>query len=134
MSMLARLSRAYADRVRKAVVRIKASDLTAAAHSQAIAFGDIPAEAIIIGYRAKVAVAFSDGAAGVFTVSLGDGTTAALFASALALGAIAKLVPAAGLSILGDAGDAQFTATVAAGVNVKNATAGDVTITLFYIL
>lgn len=132
MSTLNRIERGYKDRVRKAIVRVKAADLTAAAHSQAIAAGSIPPEAVVLGYKSVVAEAFTDGAGATFTADLGDGTTADKIASAVAFRSTGKAVPAAGLSVLVDGGT--WTITVKAGVNVNTATAGDATVTIFYIV
>ena len=132
MAMLARLKRALANGVRRESTTITAAQLTAAAGSQEFEFAGVPADAIVLGYKVDITIAFTDGAAGAFTLDLGDGTTADSIADGLDLSSIAKLVAAAALSVL--ISTAKLSATVLADVNVGTATAGAMKVTVFYIV
>jgi hypothetical protein len=94
---------------------------------------DLPANAVILGYEVRVSAAFTDGAAGVFTLDVGvqAGDTDALIDGA-ALGTIQNIANAPGIRPTGRYGAVRLLATVLGTVNVANATAGAAVIEVYY--
>lgn len=113
---------------------IVAADLTDADGSQTFNFGSaLPANAVLLSRHISVTEAFTDGAAGVFTLDVGDSDVDAIVDGA-ALGTIAELFGTSGVRSGGLWGGLTPTATVLGTVNVTTATLGAVTITLYYMV
>ncbi len=118
--------------VQKVSLTITDADLTDADGAQTFNIGSaLPANAVVIGHAITVAEAFTDGAAGVFTLDVGDTDVDAIVDGA-ALGTIAALHGPLGVQSGGRYGAVQLTATVLGTVNLDTATAGEVTIEVFY--
>ncbi len=108
------------------------ADLTDADGAQTFNLGAaLPANAVVFGHAITVTEAFTDGAAGVFTLDVGDTDVDAIVDGA-ALGTIAALHGPLGVQSGGRYGSVQLTATVLGSVNVTTATAGAVLIEIFY--
>jgi hypothetical protein len=126
------LANGTAANVLKATLTIGFADLTDADGSQTFNFGAaLPANAVLLSRHISVTEAFTDGAAGVFTLDVGDTDVDAIVDGA-ALGTIAELFGTSGVRSGGRWGGTTPTATVLGSVNVTTATAGSVTIELFY--
>jgi len=105
------------------------------------AAGALPAGAVLMGYRKRVATAFSGGGAGVVTVDVGfpglnlgdlldDGQTVFTGVAAETYGAGANALPTVRRSIGGLTLQAKFDANV----NVADLTAGSVTFDVYYMV
>jgi hypothetical protein len=126
------LKNGTAQDVQKLSLTIVAADLTDADGAQTIAFGSaFPANAVLLSRHISVTEAFTDGAAGVFTLDVGDTDVDAIVDGA-ALGTIAELFGISGVRSGGRWGGTTPGATVLGTVNVTTATLGSVTIELFY--
>ena len=115
-------------------LNITDADLTDEDGSQSFDFGSaLPANAVILGYDIRVAEAFTDGAAGTFTLDVGiSGGDLDQLVDGAALGTIANIANAPGVRPTGRYGNITLAATVLGSVNVDTATAGDVTIEVVY--
>jgi len=122
--------------IKKASLAIGFADLTATATSQSFDFAaTLPATAILVGSYIDVTVAFDDGSTGVFTADVGvkSGDTDAIIDGA-DIETVAKTAAAKGADPYGFYGGVQVAVLVDAGaVNVDTATAGAMTVELFYI-
>ncbi len=108
------------------------ADLTDADGAQTFNLGAaLPANAVVFGHAITVTEAFTDGAAGVFTLDVGDTDVDAIVDGA-ALGTIAALHGPLGVQSGGRYGAVQLTATVLGTVNVTTATAGSALVEIFY--
>lgn len=95
----------------------------------------LPANACIVGYDVRVTEAFTDGAAGVFTLDVGlSGGDLDQLIDGLALGSIANLGNAPGVRPTGKYGAVTLAATVLGSVNVDTATAGAAVVDVFYFV
>ncbi len=113
---------------------ITAADLTDADGSQTFNLGSaLPTNAVVIGHSIDVTAAFTDGAAGVFSLDVGYSDVDAIVDGA-SLAAIAKLHGPLGVRSGGRYDGVQMTATVLGTVNVTTATLGSVTVEIFYVL
>jgi|SRR6185436_12225587 len=138
MSMLDRVNKAAAARVRALVKTIGEADLTAAATTQTLDIGDVPPGAQVLGVSLDTYTPFTGGSLSAMTLSIGDANdddvivaAANAFAAAVdgqtstrPLGISPNKRYAAATTL-----KAKFTAT---GDNVVNATAGAVTIRVLY--
>lgn len=110
------------------------ADLTEADGSQTFNFGSaLPANAILLGRDVDVTEGFTDGVAGVFTLDVGTADVDAIIDGA-AIGTIAVVSGPNGVRHSGAYGGVTPTATVLADVNVTTATAGAMTINLYYLV
>jgi len=114
-------------------LNITDADLTDTDTSQAFDFASaLPTNALIQGITLVVTEAFSDGSTGTFTATLGDGTTADQYASALDIDATAGTV--AGSAVWQPASGVTPTLTVTGSVNLNTASAGDATVHIWYAI
>ena len=129
-------TRAHEASVQVATRSVGIADLTAAAGHQSFDFAAaLPADAVVVGAYVDVTEAFTDGAAGTFTVDLGvsGGTTDALVNGGDITTAIAKIGTPAGGAPRGWYGGTTFAVDVIGTVNVDTATAGALTAKIAYI-
>lgn len=112
------------------------ADLTEADGAQSFDFASaLPANAVILGYDVRVTEGFTDGAAGTFTMDVGiSGGDLDQLVDGIAIGAIANLGNAPGVRPTGRYGAITLAATVLGSVNVDTATAGALTVEVFYAL
>lgn len=122
---LHREKKAFEGRVREVRCTLTAAELQALAGGVttfAKQFGTIPADAIILFSLLKRSVAFTDGAAGTFGATVGDGTTAD---NVMAVGDIdggTTPVLTAEDALISDGGT--FTLNVSGSVDLNTVTAG----------
>lgn len=130
---LDREKKAYAGRVREVVCTLTVAELQALANGVTTlvkTFGVIPPNAIIMYSLLKRTVAFTDGAAGTFGATVGDGTTADnVMATGDIDGGTTDVLTAE--TSLVDGGT--FTLTVTASVDLNTATAGSCEVAIRFI-
>jgi hypothetical protein len=136
MALMTRITKAFKGRVRKATATIGFAELAALAagvktYSKDLAPADIPPDATVIGYVAKLSAEFV-GVTGLVG-DIGDDTTPDGIAADLDFtSAAANLVPATGLCLYQTA--STFAARVDGGANDLNtATAGAVEFVIWYV-
>jgi hypothetical protein len=135
--MLARVNEAHRGHIRRASVRVTATELAAAGATTTFAktFGPIPPGAFMLGVILKRIVAVAGGS-NTYALTIGDGTTANLILAA-ANGDIDG-----GTTTVGNSPDGvvvpnggTFTATVTSvGGNLSATTAGEFEVTVFYVV
>ena len=120
--------------VQLASLDIGFADLTAAALTQTINFAAaLPASAVIIGAYIDVTAAFTDGAAGTFTVDVGVAGSDVILNGADVTTATGKIATPAGSAPTGWYGASTLTAKVIGSVNVDTATTGAMSVKIAYI-
>lgn len=129
-------SRANSARIKKESRTITDTSLTASATEESFDLVIVPANHVVDLIDINVTEAFTDGAAGVFTLDVGvkGGDVDALIDGA-ALGAIARVDSPKGVSGVPSAlflGGATINLKVIGTVDVDTATAGSVTVTVYY--
>lgn len=121
--------------IQTATLTIGHADLTTAGTSQAFAFADaLPADAIIQGAAIDVTEAFVDGGSGVFTADVGTvvGSGDELIDGA-DIAAIAVVGLPEGSRPIGFYGAVTPELVIRADVNVNTATAGELTVSVYYL-
>ncbi len=121
-------------RVRIATLAVGFADLTDSDGAQTIAFGGaLPAGAVVVGVGIDVTVGFTDGAGGVFTADLGDGTNIDSMLDGADIALVTEVAIPQGISPTGLVGAVTPAITVLADVNVDTATAGAMSVQILYV-
>jgi len=133
-----RVSQIYNERVKKATYSLGHAGLTTAGSSQSFDAAVIPENSIVIGCDIDVTEAFTDGSAGTFTADVGvkAGDVDAVLDGADLTTAIARLDSPRGVSGLPSMlflDGATMALKVIGSVNVDTATAGALTLSVYYI-
>lgn len=136
MAMLKRVNQAYSLRLQKLTKQITVASLTAAATSQAIAFGsDLPADAQIHSAKIDITTPFSGGGAANATADVGENggdTDGYIDGANVFTGAASPASAPRGVLVPGQAASVTPVVTIASNVNVNTLTAGDILVTVYY--
>jgi hypothetical protein len=133
-----RLNKAFDSRVKKLTVNVTDADLTAAATTQTLPIGALPAGAQILGYRIGLTTPFTGGTASAVTVDIGDAGDVDAIADGCDVFAAAVDGEASALTD-GIAPNKLFAASTtlnmvvnSTGDDVDNLTAGDMDVEVIY--
>lgn len=130
---LSRINEAHSDRVRRARVKFKASEIQAAGAVTSLVktFGKIPPFAVILGTVLKRTVQMTNGAAATYALNVGDGTSSTNVLNGGDVDGGATPVATAPAGTLVNGGT--FTATLTSSANLSTLTAGECEFEVRYI-
>jgi hypothetical protein len=128
-----RLNKGYGSRVRKMSLQITTAELTAAATSEALDIGVLPAGAVVLGREIVQTTPFSGGGATAASVDVGYATDPDIIEDgADVFATIARQAGTSGVSPNAALGGETLQATVISDVNVSTLTAGDITVYVWF--